>query len=477
MLNMFQQPILNPADQALMQHIQQTDENRLRRMRLATAAYYGNLPPSLRAKPQKPNDSVQVNLARLFVNKGVSFLFGKEVSFEIDESKDTEEEKHLKLVWTRNKKMTLLHNAGVNGGIYGHVFIRIVAPEPPRQVPRLILCDTMDCDVKWAEDDIEEIEQLTITGPTVDKNGKPVTQRRRIEKDGQVWIEVLEQKAGDDKEWRIISETPWPYPFPPFVHCQNLPAPNEFWGIADLELDWVELLKSMNFTVSSIRKIVRYHGHPRSFASGITPKQLINDTDETTLLPNENAKVWNLEPSQQLGSIMEYYKILKELLHATGQVPEVALGNLESVGAVSGVALELLFQPLLDKTDTKRLMYGEMLETLCARLLVMNNMRQSEDDVDVKTTWPQVLPKDGTAERANALSDLQLGVASISAISKRLDLDFETQQKLRAEEKAKGITSPAIAAMTPQQPAPGGPQAEPPNQKPAVADEKPNANT
>ena len=68
-----------------------------------------------------------------------------------------------------------------------------------------------------------------------------------------------------------------------------------------------------------------------------------------------------------LTSSLAYYARLKEALHEVSRVPEVATGKLESTGALSGVALQLLYGPLVQATEAKRLTYGEMLTELNLR--------------------------------------------------------------------------------------------------------------
>lgn len=468
----------NPVDLHIVQMSKGTTQERLHRWSLATSAYYGRLPNTLVVRPNKPNDNVRINYARLFVDKGAAFLFGKEVNFEIDDERTTPEETWLQKVWRKNRKMTFLNTLGVNGGIYGHVFVRILLPDPDDEskLPRLVALDPMTVEVTWDEDDIEEVTRYAVSYPTIGTDGKPKTKRQRYEQaeDGKSW-DIYEEEARPeagrqshpDEDERItrngyaqLSRETWPYPFAPIVHCQNLPAPNEFWGVADLEHDAIDLMQAMNFAMSNIRKVIRNHGSPKPLGSGFNAQQVKWDTDEMLILPNPEARITYLEMGGNMGTAMEFWKQMKASLHAVMRMPEVALGNLEGVGAVSGVALKIVYQPLLDKTESKRRTYGEMLEALNARLLVIGGFRTDHESVLVNTTWPEMLPRDEQVDRQTAQADTQLGVVSLETISGKLGYDFATEQKRMKAEKAAGLGPQPPTGIAP--PTPPAPPAAPP---------------
>jgi hypothetical protein len=446
----------------------------MRRFAVAQQAYYGQLPPALIPKPNKPNDNVQINYGRLFVDKGVSFLFGKEIGFELDETKETTEEEYLKLQWKRNKKMRLLHDLGVNGGIYGHPFVQMqLRPElyKGKQQVRLIVIDPMEVTVRWNPNDIEDVIWFHIRGDGISADNKPIELRQRIErnKDGGGWITIEEerekaQNSGEEKVWEVVKETPWPYSFPPIAHCQNLPAPNEFWGMADLEDDVVDLIKAINFVLSNLRKIIRYHGHPKTIGTGFTQQQIKIDTDELLILPNPDARIFNLEMTGNLQSSLDFFRTLKEALFTESRMPEIALGSMQGVGALSGVALEILYQPLLDKTETKRLLYGEMLRDLCARMLVIGGFRPSVDDVEVRVTWPEILPRDMVQERQMLQIDRELGIVSKDTAATKLGYSYEIEQEKRKKEQAEE-TPPQLTPPTQPPAQPGQPIAATANEE------------
>jgi len=401
------------------------EQSRVEIIRKRWEAYYGKLPPALKVRAGQVDDNVRINYARMIVDKGVSFLFGKDVFFEIDELADTEEEEWLTAVWLGNRKMSLLQSVALIGGVTGHAFIKIVPGEP---YPRLVPLDSETVTVATAPDDLQTILSYQISYTARDpKTQKPVGVRQVIERDGQRWVIV--DQVGDLERliWTTVNESIWPYPFSPIVDCQNLPAPGEFWGCSDLEDDVLEILRAINFIASNTARIIRFHAHPKTWGKGFTAKDLRIGIDETIVLPGDSAELHNLEMQSDLASSLAYLDRLRQALHEVSRVPEVATGNLERAGSLSGVALQILYQPLLEKTGTKRLLYGDMLAELNRRLLSIGGFG---DDNRTVIHWPELLPSDPMQERQAALIDQQLGV-SVDTILQRLGYDPDLERQKR----------------------------------------------
>lgn len=401
------------------------EQSRVEVMRKRWETYYGNISPALKVKPGAVNDNVRINYARMIVDKGISFLFGQEVGFEIDEIEETEAEQWLDAVWAQNRKMSLLQNAALVGGVTGHVFIKIV---PAQSYPRLVVVDSETVTVNLAPDDAQQILSYQISYTSQDpKTGKPVGIRQVIERDGMRW-RIVDQVGNLERlTWSTVNEAVWPYEFSPIVDCQNLPAPGEFWGQSDLEDDVVEIIRAINFIASNTARIIRFHAHPKTWGRGFAAKDLRIGMDETIILPGENAELRNLEMQSDLASSLRYLDILRQALHEISRVPEVATGNLDRAGALSGLALQILYQPLLEKTNTKRLLYGDMLVELNRRLLAIGGFG---DALYTALHWQEMLPQDPMQERQAALIDLQLGVSQDTLLQRLgYDPDLERQKR------------------------------------------------
>lgn len=422
----------NAVERQIAEALSMEEIARLRQFKTAWERYYGRFPKPLKVRSGQPDDNVIVNMARVIVDKGVSFLFGQDVTFEIDETTTTPAEEWLASCWQANRQMTFLQKLALNGGVCGHVFVKIVL-DPQYAYPRLILLDPATVLPVWDPHDIERVLRYRIQYPATDPDtGKPITIRQWIELDGAVWRITDQVSRADSTQWVTTAENTWPYPWPPIVDCQNLPNPNEYWGLPDLGEDLLQLNESINFVLSNLARIIRFHAHPKTWGRGFTAQQLKIAVDETIVLPSPDAELHNLEMESDLASSIALYERLREALHEVARVPDVATGKLDRTGPLSGVALSILYQPLIEKTETKRRTYGDLLVELNRRMLALGGF--GEDNITV-LHWPELLPGDVLQERQAALLDHQLGV-SARTLLQQLGYDPELEQQKRQEEDA-----------------------------------------
>ena len=420
---------MNIADEMWMKEILANDLARLQQYKRAWDAYFGRLRKPLKARQGQPDDNVTVNFVRMIVDKGVSFLFGYEPRFELNELTETDAEEWLAKCWRANRKMQFLQKVALNGAVCGHAFVKIVPRKPH---PKLVNLSPEYVHVITDPDDVDEVIRYIIQYPAVGPQGERLTIRQVIERDDEGRWMVTDQVANGNGPFVTRSETVWPWPWSPIVDCQNLPSPNEYYGIADIEDDVISLNDAINFVLSNMARIVRFHAHPKTWGKGFTARQLSIAVDETIVLPSPEAELHNLEMQSDLEASIRLYERLREALHEITRVPEVATGKLDRAGALSGVALHILYQPLIEKTRQKRMTYGEMLVELNRRLLEMGGF--GPDNITT-IHWPELLPKDTMAERQAALIDMQLGVSQ-DTILQRLGFDPQLEREKREASSA-----------------------------------------
>ena len=419
----------------------QEQQERLLRIQAAWRAYYGKLPDPLKVKMGQPNDNVKLSYARLIVDKGVSFLFGQKLGIEADDgATESEGDAFLDEIWLANRKMTTLHRLAINGGVAGHCFARLAPPQPPRQpLPRLIVLDPATVTPTWDTDDFEHVTRFEIAWNAMDPNtGQPVAMRQLIEltneeaaeqSGAERWRIRDQYSPADNKLWITTNDEIWPWDFCPIFHCQNLPAPNEFWGISDLEDDVLEAQRAFNFIMSNINRILRFHAHPKTWSKGTVTNSVDVSVDAILQLPM-GGELHNLEMLSDLSSSITFTERIKRALHEISRVPEVATGAIENLGQISGIALQILYQPLIEKTNTKRVLYGDMITAICNAALQMAGK-------PVKRTilnWTEPLPADKLGEAQTAVLYDQLGV-SRDTILQSLGFDPDNEADKKAEEQ------------------------------------------
>lgn len=419
---------MNYAAEMWMTGIDAEERARLLRWQAAWNAYFGDFPPALKTKPNSADDNVAVNYVRLIVDKGVSFLFGQPVNFDLggDTQERTPDEQWLDEVIRRNGGALLWQKLATNGGVCGHAFLKIVPM--PDGYPRLVIQSPEYVTVVCDPDDIDIVHRYVIQYPAKGINGERLVKRQTIERseNGQRWT-VKDEESRNESAWRLISLVEWPWAWAPVVDVQNLPSPNEYYGIADAEEDVLKLNYAINFTLSNLQRIIRFHAHPKTWGSGFQANTLKVGVDETIILPNPDAKLANLEMQSDLTSSIDYYLRLKEALHETAHVPEVATGKLDSTGQLSGVALAILYQPLMDRTEQKRLTYGALIVELFRRLL---DLAGKGSDKLVTLHWPNLLPVNRLEELQGGVLEKQLGVSE-DTILRHLGYDPDEEREKR----------------------------------------------
>ncbi len=176
-----------------------------------------------------------------------------------------------------------------------------------------------------------------------------------------------------------------------------------------------------------MQRIVRYHAHPKTWGRGFTANQLNVSVDDTIVLPSPEAELRNLEMQSDLASSIALYQRQREALHEIARIPEVATGKIEHVGQLSGVALQILYRPLVEKTETKRRLYGDLLIELNRRLLALGGFG---DGMVTELHWPELVPSDIQGAAQTAVIWQQVGVSQ-DTILQRLGFDPDLERQKR----------------------------------------------
>jgi len=414
-----------------------TDEReRLERYKRAWEAYRGELPDTLRVKRGQPNDNVQASKCRVIVDTAVSFLFGQNIEFEISDQEDTPEEQWLDACWQANRKMTLLNKLGVNGAVCGHAFIKIVPNHPSTSpYPRLIVLDPANVSCTWDDDDIETVTEYRIQWNAIDPQTRKAIVRRQVvtRQSNGYWLirDFMSLPGNVANRWILTGEQLWPYTWSPVIDCQNIAVPNEFWGEADIPTDIINLTQSRNFALSNWARIIKYQAHQRLWGKGFRDDQVKLGVDDIFIIESDAGQLASIEPTSNMAGLSDLDRRLDEAIHEGSRTPAIATGKVEGIGQLSGVALQILYGPLVQKIEAKRQTYGDMLRLANRYLLELGGYGA---EIDINIVWPEILPQDMQAERASLQVDMGLGVVSKSTVAQKLGYDWDTEQaRMQAE--------------------------------------------
>lgn len=398
------------------------DHERQQLMAKSLCYYDGDEPREiLKVKRGEPDDNVSINYSEAIVEKGVSFLFGDELDIEIGGEGDETGEALLDEVWPEDDRHADLIDLGTNGGIFGHAWLKIVLEN---NKPTVCILDPLNMSAQWDPKNYKKVLRYRNQYNTTDEQGKPIIWREDTEPDGPNWIIREFYSRPDSAIWVPAGETPWPYPFAPVFECKNLPKPNEFYGRADLSKYVLALIYYIARVDSLVNKIIRVHASPKPVARGMRPQDLKVGTDETLFLPAMENELKLLEMTGDLLGAMAFRKQLREALSEVSHVPEVATGKLENVGQLSGLALKILYGPLVDQTSKKRRLYGKLIKNLVRGLLAISG----KPEQDVRINWPNVLPGDEKAATDTAIAKKQIGVSE-DTLMRELGYDPDNERE------------------------------------------------
>lgn len=427
-------------------------------MARAWNAYWGIFPKPLK-RLRGGDDNIIVNRCRPIVDKGVDFLFGQDLDIEVlpGAPRLKSAQKYLDAVLDHNRKMTFLMKLGINGGVTGQPMVKIVAEQP---YPRLVVLDPMTLDVVTAPDDIDCVTAYAISYSAYDLDSGRTIERRQVIRQGPTpasW-QIVEQRQVSDGSWVTDQAVlDWPYSWSPITDGQNLPAPNQYWGLSDIGPDLIQINNDLNFILSNTARIIRFHAHPKTWGKGFQADELKIAIDGTLIIPDKDGTLSNLEMSSDLASSLAFASNLRTAMDELSRVPAIALGDKDAMpkGNVSGIALQVLHQPLIDKTETKRRLYGDLLSELCRRILDMGGYGP---DCQVRIHWPAMLPADDESQAKAALLWLQAGASKHTVFSRLLNLDYDTEADLLDSEQEEEASeqpqpmqpmAPATAAAMP----------------------------
>jgi len=204
-----------------------------------------------------------------------------------------------------------------------------------------------------------------------------------------------------------------PYGFIPFIIFPNLREPKSFWGTSDL-VQIREPQRELNRAVSQLAHILELSGNP------IAVLENVESADDIAVRPGavwtipEAAKAYLLDLLQGGGVSLhiEYINLLYRTMHDVSESPRAAFGGTER--DLSGVALELEMNPLVQKVRRKRLIRAGVYAQRARMILNLLEKYGGESfgDCRPRVRWSPILPQDTARLVANEQAMVQSGLHS-----------------------------------------------------------------
>ena len=427
-------------------------------------------------KPQ-----ITTNYCGAFVNKFVAFEFGKsfsikgnpvlntvETSFtkmdtnkdfnndgEISEEEATEEARvvpmtvmdYLNFVWTNNNKDILLTEIGQTKSITGDAWIKVQFESPedlddpfmeyPKGRIRLSITPTQYVFPTFDNHDKDKLNELLIMYP-ISKQTQTGLLFHRTKMETIVYKELWTKDEIVVYEGKTeVDRMKNPYGIIPFVQIKNFPVAGRSYGVGDID-DLIPLNVELNLKRSDVSEIIDYHSAPITLVYGAKIGNLEKGANKVWGGLPKDSRVDNLRLEGDLVASTNYIADIKTSMCEVGGVPETVLGGASAISNTSGVALQYINLPLIERTRVKRLSTQEGLAKVNKYILyiaLMEGLITKPENIEMKdflyseVTLPDTLPKDELLELQQIQTEMLLGIECRHGAMERLGKD-DIQNKI-----------------------------------------------
>lgn len=397
------------------------DEARFARYAETQAFYDGLQWPAPRRRSEPPR--LVVNYARALIRKTASYVFPAPVGVNVltgGAGSDRAARAEQRLLDLRD----MLDLAGldlaltIESAVLGDAAMKVTW-DAAAGAPRVVGVDPGSLVVRHAPDnprDVREViqgyrmggEEIGVLFPDAARGGlDPGRRYTVIERwTTERWqLTVAGQPIRDDAN---------PYGWIPYIVMANDPRPIEFWGMSDL-VDLMSVCRELNQRMSVLSHVLELSGAPIAVLENVDGSDGIRVGPGAKWELPEGSRAYLLDLLQGGGVEihLKYIDVLYRMLHDLSETPRTAFGD--SGRDLSGAALEVEIQPLVQKVGRKRRMWDAAYAARNAMLLDLLETFGGEDFGGFRRTspvWPPVLPSDRETAVRNAVSLVGIGVQS-----------------------------------------------------------------
>jgi hypothetical protein len=417
---------------------------RKERLILYQEYYEGNHIRQLRVKPGKYDDNLAINIVGLIADKAVSALVGDPAdgqgltwTFESETVDATPPQiEWLNAQWEANHQQIFLHKNALQGAESGIPAVKTV-PDGAGNI-RLVNINPLTLTVDTDAQDVETPTAYHIEYNTIENDRQVAHREDTIPNNDTSWLVNTMKQIGD--KWEQVGPSVlWPYPFPPLLVWQNLPALDCVYGRSDIE-NIIPIQDKLNFHVANCSKMSRLFATPQRYGKNLSQQiEVDQNTGRKTLQsgPDEmwmfqggaDSEIVQLPPAGDIPGLIALIGMLREFMFMTAREIDIALIK-DKAGALTNFNMKALYRDFLDKLGTKRMLYGDAYTELNRRMLILGGYAGEECVIN----WPDPLPVNTVEETASVQSALNMGLISKQTAADELGYDWEQESKRMSEE-------------------------------------------
>jgi hypothetical protein len=420
--------------------LNQLDQDRFRRYQENLDFYNG-----VQWQGQSKQRRLTFNYAKVFIDKLTSYLLSG-ISFIAfgDEEKVKRAEDAIAKASGQNHLDALDYDTEIDTAILGDGCYKVIWDSQEKRV-RVTAPDVRGIYAWWTPDDPSRIYrviskyELSQEEVEILYHFKPTNKKATVIED---WTDGGFALIIDNKQAQKQKN---PYGFIPFVIFPNLREPKKFWGISDIP-QFIQPQREFNRAITQLSHILELSGNP------IAVLENVESSEDIAVAPGA---VWNLPPDSRAYLLdllrgggaklhLDYIELLYRSLHDLSETPRTAFGIGGSY-TLSGVAMQLDLQPLIQKVHRKRIIRSAAYQKRNQMVLdiLQKYTRQDFSGVHHQINWAGLLPQDFNDLVRNEIRLVDAGLHSRYRAMTNIGIDnpdaelgkwLEEKQKFQIEE-------------------------------------------
>ena len=411
---------------------------------------------SIKSPVEIENEGVTVDDTKIDIDvnlEGDGVTTPKEISEEYTVREKTESD-FLNQVWESNDRETLITELGQTKAITGEAWVKVQyesaedldGNDPFEEYPngriRLSVLPTQFVFPRFNNHDKNKLESLLIMYPIRTEKETGLLFKRTVDTTvvyKEFWTskEIIVYEGKEE-----VDRMENPYGFIPFVQIKNFPIAGRTRGQGDLD-DIIPLNVELNTKKSDISEVIDYHSAPITLVYGARIGNLEKGANKVWGGLPKDAKVENLGLQGDLVASSNYTSDVKTAMCEIAGIPETVLGGASAISNTSGVALQYINLPLIERTRVKRHCTQNGLQRVNKMILFLglfHGLIEKPDDISMKDfLWnevdlPDTLPKDELIELNKIQQEMTLGLECRHGAMERLGKD-NIQKKIAEIDK------------------------------------------
>lgn len=338
---------------------------------------------------------------------------------------------YLNGVWRYNDRMGLTLQQGQLGATKGDSWIYVTARQHDsfgdrlkrkEWKVRLQVIDPRFVFPVWSDTNQDEMKACMIQYPVAPGDGTKLELLT-------IWITAKRIKTYRD--YNLIDNIENILGTVNVVHIPNFIKGDSNFGTSDIE-EIIPINEEYNSIAHATRQIIRYHAAPTTIIYGARASQLEKGANAVwSGLPSpKEARVENLQLESDLAANFSYLAQMREMISQLSYTPKIAFDISDQLASnVSTSTLELMFQPLLEKTRRRQISHRKAVNRV-NRLIIMVEERIIGTDItaladnveelyDTDCEYVTPLPRDEAAELDIGIKKVVARVWSVAELIRR----------------------------------------------------------